>query len=135
MIELLNASIRGFEPATANEDPSKRKRKLKEEILKSNSISDQARKLCRESAKLSIHVRFYLYRNSGVRGRSEKDLDNLLKIFCDVLPDNIDNAIPPTDKGLGLIASDSAIFEIRCSKELVDNEQDEGIDYEIFDAS
>lgn len=127
---IFSASVRGFEPATASKDESTRKKELKDEILKQVTINPSDRESCCRADRLFIDVKFFLYSMSGVRGRTEKDLDNLLKIFCDVLPDYMDNVVPPAE-GLGLIKSDNAIFEIHCSKSYVDSEEKEGMDFKI----
>jgi hypothetical protein len=62
-------------------------------------------------------------------------LDNLLKIFCDTLPDFTDMA--KTVSGLGLIESDrdDLIFEIHYKKRLVNVESEEGVDFSISEFS
>jgi len=72
-----------------------------------------------------------LWGGSKVEGRTKKDLDNLLKIVCDVLADYMDSE--KTNRGLEIMRTDNSIYEIHCSKDIVDDENDEGIDIEIFE--
>ena len=112
--------IRNFEPLTASKDPVDRKNKLKEEIEKQTKNIDEIREFCQDD-KLSITVRFFLYdgskdENPQPEGRTKKDLDNLLKIVLDVLPEKMDSE--GKNDGLGLIKKDydHMVYEIKSTK-------------------
>lgn len=95
-----------------------------------NQKQHNAIKNCR-GKDLSLKVCFNLYKDPK-QPKKEKDLDNLLKILLDVLPEHIDN----TEKrnfGLGLIDdnNDYRIYEIHCEKKLVTDVAQEGLDIEI----
>jgi len=127
--------LRNFEPKTASSDVVNRKIQLKEEIERQIKNLDDIGDFCKNK-KLSITVRFYLYDGSedGIpqpEGRTKKDLDNLLKIVLDVLPEKMD-----TDgkyDGLGLIKRDydHLVYEINSIKKIVTHKREEGIDIEI----
>jgi hypothetical protein len=87
----------------------------------------------RRGKELSLDVCFYLFGKSSLTGRAGKDLDNLLKIVLDTLPDYMDKL--KTERGLGLIEEDNdhLIFEIHATKQLVSEEAQEGMDLEIFE--
>ncbi len=127
--------IRKFEPLTASSDVVARKIKLKETIEKDTKNLDDIRKFC-QNKKLSITVRFFLYDGSKdeepqPEGRIKKDLDNLLKIVLDVLPEKMDSE--GKNDGLGLINKDydDLVYEIKTTKEIVLKKDDEGIDIVI----
>ena len=82
---------------------------------------------------LSVDVCFFLYGKPENPKDAEKDLDNMLKILLDVLPDYMDT--DRTQKGLGLMEDkkDHLIFEVHATKELVEEEAQEGIDIEIYE--
>lgn len=78
-----------------------------------------------------LDVKYRLAKTSE-SGRSQKDLDNLIKILFDVLPDYITNHSKEKEfKGLGLIENDRDIFKISCEKEIVDAGPAEGLDLMI----
>jgi len=127
--------IRWFEPLTASNDVVERKKKLKEKIENENKNLDEIRKFCQDK-ELSITVRFFLYDgskdgNPQPEGRTKKDLDNLLKIVLDVLPEKMDSE--GDNDGLGLIKKDydHMVYEIKSTKEIVYDEDKEGIDIVI----
>jgi len=129
---LFNVSIKGFEPLTAGHgNEVERKQILKEKILDSINENSGNLKDCLDK-KLSLRVIFHLLKNTDQSKRYEKDLDNLLKILLDVLPEHMDNT-PSKPAGLGLIRDnkDHMIFEIHCSKDFVDDVSQEGMDIEI----
>jgi len=129
---LLSVYIKCYEPKTYGNNDLERKRELRDLILaKIDDISKIQQKT--RSKKLSIDVCFNLYSESTASGRKTKDLDNMLKIFCDVFPDYIDRN--KTTQGLGLIEGDSddMIFEINSEKRLVGFESEEGIDFSIYE--
>lgn len=63
---------------------------------------------------------FYLNEETGVDDDAQKDLDNLLKVVSDVLPQHFTDENNQPHVGLGLIEdkSDYMIFEINTSKNL-----------------
>ena len=129
---ILSVSLKCYEPKTYGNNDLERKKELRDLILdKIDDISD-IQKRCR-GKQLSFDVCFNLYSDTDVEGRKTKDLDNMLKIFCDVFPDFIDR--DKTVKGLGLIEDDrdDLIFEINCEKRLVGFESEEGIDFSIYE--
>jgi len=83
--------------------------------------------------KLHLEVCFYLNAETGVEGDIQKDLDNLLKVVFDVLPQHFTDENNEPTEGLGLIEdkSDYMIFEINASKKFVKTHDDEGYDIEI----
>lgn len=128
---LFKASITGFEPKTAGHgEEVKRKEELRDAILK--EVNDLNKiKNCR-GKNLSLNICFNLFKDPKQSSKYEKDLDNLLKILLDVLPEHIDN----TEKrnfGLGLIDDnhDHRIFEIHCKKRLITEITQEGLDIEV----
>ena len=127
--------IRNFEPLTASSDAVNRKMKLKETIENENKNLEKIREFCQDE-KLSINVRFFLYNgskegNPQPEGRTKKDLDNLLKIVLDVLPEKMDSE--GENDGLGLIKKDydHLVYEIKSTKKIVYDKNEEGIDIEI----
>ena len=127
--------IRNFEPLTASSDVVNRKNKLKEEIEKKTKNLDEIREFCQDK-KLSIIVQFFLYDGSKdeipqPEGRIKKDLDNLLKIVLDVLPEKMDSE--GQNDGLGLIKRDydHLVYEIKSTKKIVYKKDEEGIDIVI----
>jgi len=123
-------SVPGFEPKTAKPgEEVKRKIELRDYILKKIDNLSEIQQACKNIEKFSINVKFYLWGGSKEDGRTKKDLDNLLKIVCDVLADYMDSE--ETNPGLGIMRTDNSIHEIHCSKDIIDNENDEGMDIEI----
>lgn len=123
-------SLRKFEPKTAKaQEEVDRKKDLLDKIQEKYTDLSDFRQAFREKEKHSIDVKFYFLEGTGVEGRTKKDLDNLLKIVCDVLPDYMDNN--KTEPGLGIIKTDNSIFEIHSTKDIVFHEEDEGLDIEI----
>lgn len=125
-------SIRKFEPLTASSDVVNRKMKLKEKIEKDTKKLEEIREFCKDK-QLSIYVRFFLYdgkkdESPQPEGRTKKDLDNLLKIVLDVLPEKMDS--DGKNAGLGLIKRDydHLVYEIKSTKKIVSREEEEGID-------
>jgi len=124
--------IRNFEPLTASSDVVNRKMKLKEKIERNTKNLDEIKEFCKDK-ELSITVNFFLYdskedESPQPEGRTKKDLDNLLKIVLDVLPEKMDS--DGKNDGLGLIKKDfdHLVYEIKSSKEEVSEEMKEGID-------
>src|SRR5439155_23928351 len=91
---------------------------------------DAFRKLFR-GRRLAAKITFYLYSGSSQESRAKKDLDNLMKIVLDALPDYMDRA--HTENGLGLMEGDSdeLVYQVNAVKELVMDQAKEGIDLEL----
>ena len=123
-------SIRGFEPKTARSQKEvKQKIELRDFIEDNVEKLSKIKKACKGKTKFSIDVKFFLLGGSGVQGRTEKDLDNLLKVVFDVLCDYMDkNEKYP---GLGLMKNDNMICEVHATKKIVKKKKDEGIDIKI----
>jgi len=124
--------VRDFEPLTASSDVVNRKKSLKEKIEHDTKNLDKIREFCQDK-KLSLTVKFFLYDGSedGIpqpEGRIKKDLDNLLKIVLDVLPEKMDSE--GKNNGLGLIKrdNDNLVYEIKSTKKIVYKKDEEGID-------
>ena len=127
--------IRGFNPATSGKKVVEKKKKLMKALEQRIYDLQTVRERCK-TRSLSVDVHFYLYNKSRETGRSKKDLDNLLKILCDVLPEHmIANDKESEMKGLGLIQdnNDDSIFEIHCTKTLVEDERQEGLDLIVYE--
>ena len=128
-MNLRKIKVRGFEPKTAKAgDEVDRKIELRDYIQEKIDNLSEIQQDCRSIEKFSINVKFYLWGGSKIDGRTKKDLDNLLKIVCDVLADYMDSEKKNT--GLGIMRTDNVIHEIHCSKYIVE-EKDEGMDIEI----
>ena len=97
--------VSGFEPKTAKPgEEVKRKIALRDFIKETHGNLDELRTNYR-GKNLSLNVTFYLYSgNSADSSRYVKDLDNLLKIVLDILPDFMDTA--KKESGLGIIGLD-----------------------------
>ena len=135
MDSLAEFSIRGFTPMTAGgKTDVAHKERLRDKLLSELSDIEEIKSRTR-GKRLSISVHFYLFNDPNQYTRYEKDIDNMLKIFCDVLPDYMDQ--DKKFEGLGLIEkkSDHLIFEVYADKKLVDNETDEGMDVKIKEFS
>lgn len=128
---LAKFSIRGFTPMTGGKKTDvQRKEQLTEKLLSEIDNLESTKSRTR-GKPLSVRVRFYLFEDPKQYTRYEKDIDNMLKIFCDVLPDYSDTE--KTIKGIGLIESDNdhMIFAVMADKILVKDESKEGMDVEI----
>lgn len=126
-------SLRKFEPKTssAKKDVA-RKIELRNKIRGSRSNLPQMRKNCK-GEKIALKVKFYLSKQRGENvSKYSKDLDNMLKIVLDVLPEHMDNN--NTNKGLGLIDNDNSVYSINAEKVFVDDDADQGMDIEIYKA-
>ena len=127
---LLAISIRGYTPQTYGSNDVAKKIKLRDSIKSKIDDLSIIQRNC-EGKKLSVDVCFNLFSATSELGRKTKDLDNLLKILLDTLPDYMDRA--KTNEGLGLVPEDrdDLVFQINCRKKLVSNELEEGIDLKI----
>jgi Holliday junction resolvase RusA-like endonuclease len=119
-----------FIPLTAqSKEDVARKKELRDFIKLNISNLDDVISSCRDKEKVSVEICFSLY--NGVENnvsRYDKDLDNLLKIVLDVLPDFMDNKSENREIGLGIIQNDKQVFEIHSYKKFVQDESKEGID-------
>ena len=124
-------SLRDFEPKTARSQ-----KEVKQKIELRDTIDDnienlyKIKKACEGKTKFSLDVKFFLWDGSGVEGRTKKDLDNLLKVVFDVLPEYMDKN--EKYSGLGLMKNDNMICKVSATKEIVKKEKDEGIDIKIL---
>ena len=127
---ILSVSLKCYEPKTYGSNDLENKKELCDLILSKIDDISEIQKKCR-GKRLSFDICFNLY--SDVEGKKTKDLDNMLKIFCDVFPDFVDRK--EKYKGLGLIAgnSDDLIFEINCKKKPVGYKSKAGIDFTIYE--
>lgn len=127
---IISLSIKGYTPKTYGNNDKARKIELRDLILSKIENLDEIQKSCK-GKRLSLEIIFSLFSDTAVEGRKTKDLDNMLKIFCDVLPEYLDQ--DRTEKGLGLIEDkrDDMIFEIHCIKKLVMDESQEGVEFTI----
>ena len=121
--------VQGFEPMTGqSSDDVERKIALRNEITKTEQDLEGLKQKCRGTR--SLIVVFYLYSGDTNPTRHTKDLDNLLKIVLDVLPDYMDKN--ETKSGLELFENDTLIHEVYAIKKLVSEESKEGISIEMY---
>ena len=131
---LKKIEIRNFTPVTPAGDYVERKKILKKEILdKIPNVEELKQKTI--GKKLSIDICFYLNDKTREEGDSQKDLDNLLSVVFDVLPEHFTDEKNQLIEGIGLIKnkSDYMIFEIHATKKFVSTHKEEGFDIEIFE--
>ena len=130
--------MRAFTPTTSSTSSRKsdttKKKEFRDKLLSSPALKEieSIRALTRKGP-LSLVITFYLYGQTDVEGRKKKDLDNMLKIVLDILPEYIDNNKKET--GLGLIESnkDELLFNIEATKKFVNDPVQEGVDLELFE--
>ena len=131
-ILLPKIEIRNITPATPAGDYVERKKELNKAILaKISNITELRQKSL--GKRLHLDVCFYLNEETREEGDVQKDLDNLLKVVSDVLPQHFTDENNKPVEGLGLIEkkSDYMIFEINASKKFVKTHDNEGYDIEI----
>ena len=124
-------SIRGdFEPKTAKPGHEvDRKKELRDTIRRRTTNLDEIRENLKEK-NIALDISFYLNKERIENvSRYDKDLDNLMKIVMDVLPDYMDKA--ETNEGLGLFKNDNLVYDIHATKEFVFSEDKEGIEIRI----
>jgi len=124
-------SIRGdFEPKTAKAGQEvERKVELRDISRARINNLDEIRENCKEK-KIALDICFYLNKErTEDESRYTKDLDNLMKIVMDVLPDYMDKE--EKNEGLGLIKNDNMIFDIHAAKEFVFSKDEEGVEIKI----
>ena len=124
--------IRRITPSTPAGNYVERKKELNKAILEKISNIDEVRQKSL-GKKLHLTVCFYLNEETGEEGDVQKDIDNLLKVVSDVLPQQFHDEKNEPLEGLGLIEkkSDHMIFEISASKKFVSTHDEEGYDIEI----
>lgn len=129
---ILDISLTRFIPQTYANNCTARKIKLRDAIKSEIPDLSYVQRNSR-GKKLSLDVCFNLFNKSTELGRKDKDLDNMLKILLDTLPDYMDRA--KKNEGLGLVPEDhdDLIFHIDCRKNLVADDSQEGIDLRIFE--
>ena len=107
-------------PLTSSKKKIERKKTIRDKIKQ--AIGKDLEKIRKRSQgkPLFLDVTFYLVK-SEEKGRSKKDLDNLLKILCDALSDDmVANNKNDELKGLGFMKDDECIFKINCEKILLE---------------
>ena len=124
-VALDKIEIRDFNPLTASKKTIERKVALRKKL--DSKIGKNLSKIKKRTygKHLFIDVCFYFLQSTKL-GRSDKDLDNLLKILFDVLSDNMVNGQNRKD-GLGLMTNDSYVYKIKCEKKVNFKDQ-EGLD-------
>lgn len=129
---LKKIEIRDYTPPTPAGDYVEHKKSLKKKILEKIPDIDELRQKT-IGKKLVLDVCFYLNDQTAVEGNSQKDLDNLLNVVFDVLPQQFTDENNKLIDGLGLIEgkSDYMIFETNVAKKFVKTHEEEGLDIEI----
>ena len=125
--------VMGFEPKTASsKNVVKRKKELRDKIKETATDLESLKRNCRDK-KLFLKVCFYLHSGNNGNSSKPKDLDNLLKIILDVLPEYMD--VKKKEQGLGIIkdTSDDLVYEIYAKKEYVSDPQKAGICIELHE--
>jgi Holliday junction resolvase RusA-like endonuclease len=127
---LPKVQVRGFTPRTYGEDDIPKKAQVRD-LLKEKIPNLSALQSATRGKRLWVEVVFYLYAGTTVQSRTDKDIDNLLKIVVDALPEFMDKK--KMHEGLGIILEDKddMVFEVHARKVLVNTEAGEGIDIEI----
>lgn len=125
-------TLKKFPPVTAGKKVLQRKKDLRDAIKKELGEKKLKKIQVRCRGKhLLLDVKYRLAKTPE-SGRSQKDLDNLIKILFDILPDYITNHSKDKEfEGLGLIENDRDVFKICCEKEIVDPGPTEGLDLMI----
>ncbi|WP_268542323.1 hypothetical protein [Candidatus Nitrosotenuis cloacae] len=132
MTVLGKLSVRNFKPKTAKKgkETTKRKKDLQEAFVNQNKNLVDVQEKCKRK-RLSIKVVFYLNEDTPDKSSYKKDLDNLLKILMDVIKEEMDDNEKKIGLGLVIKNHDEEVFEIRCHKEFIRGNENEGIDLEI----
>lgn len=132
---IVNFRIRGFEPLTDNDDTIERKITLRDRMREQIDL-DKIQKIRDDYAQklFSVKVVYYLNENTLVRGKHEKDLDNMTKIVSDVLTDYLSDRhkVNNEKNGLGLMHDDVDIHELHLIKKFVKNDSDQGLDITLY---
>ncbi len=121
---ILDLTLVPFEPITAGsgQNTDEKEARLRNAILGEISPQELGKIKKQLAGKLvSLSVLFFLWKGKPdvSNTRPVKDLDNLLKILFEVLRAG--------GQGAGLIQEDSYICEIYSMKEIVDEEEEEGL--------
>ena len=129
-VYLPKTSLRGFPPRTYGEADVQKKIQVRDLLRPKIDDLPSLQQLCRGN-RLWLGVTFLLLAGTTVESRTGKDIDNLLKIVMDTLPEYMDRA--RMHEGLGLILEDKddMIYEVHAEKTLVGSDSEEGIDIEI----
>ena len=129
-ILLQKVAVRGFPPRTYGDDDIPKKEQIRD-LLRSRIKNLPELQRQSRGKRLWLGVTFYLLEGTSLQSRTGKDIDNLLKIVMDALPEYMDKA--KMKEGLGLILEDKddMVFQIEVEKVLVRFEAEEGIDIEI----
>lgn len=133
-ILLKKIEIRSFTPMTTAGDYVERKKSLRNEILRNIHNIEELRKNA-IGKKLFLDVCFYLNDKTGMEGDTQKDIDNLLPVVFDVLPEHFSDERNQLIDGIGLMKkkSDHMVFEVHSIKQFVSEHEDEGMDIEIYE--
>ncbi|MDG7011926.1 MAG: hypothetical protein JRN17_02405 [Nitrososphaerota archaeon] len=127
---LPKVALRGFTPRTYGADDIPKKIQIRDLLIPRIANLQDLQQKCR-GKQLWLGVTFYLLEGTSLESRTGKDIDNLLKIVMDALPEYMDKK--KMNEGLGLIFEDKddMVFQIDAKKVLVQSESEEGIDIEI----
>ena len=133
-ILLKKIKIRNFTPLTTAGDYVERKKSLRNAILGKIHNIEELRKNAM-GKKLFLDVCFYLNDKTGIEGDTQKDIDNLLPVVFDVLPEHFSDERNHLIDGIGLMKkkSDHMVFEVHSIKQFVGEHEDEGMDIEIYE--
>lgn len=132
---IVNFRIRNFEPLTDNDNTIVRKTALRERMIEQID-SNQIKKIRddHEQKLFSVKVIYYLNENTTVRGKHDKDLDNMTKIVSDVLTDYLSDQdkVKQEKNGLGLMQDDVDIHELHLIKKFVKTDAEQGLDILLY---
>ena len=121
---LVDIPVIPFEPPTigSGHDIGEKQGKLRSAILERVTETELGKFKDELKGRLvTITLGFFLWKGSSktTNTRAVKDLDNLMKIIFDVLGKG--------QQGLGLLEEDSYICEVYAKKELVEEQNEEGL--------
>lgn len=130
--------VRYFNPLTFRKKTTIRKRELRDliqtKISQKGLNIEKIRRRCK-GKPLALKLDFSLLK-SDEEGTSKKDLDNLVSVFCDVLSDHIIKGTNDESlKGLGLVTDDVMIYEIHCTKKIVNAKERTGFVLSLFESA
>jgi Holliday junction resolvase RusA-like endonuclease len=134
-VSLFEVDLKGFEPHTFRNGASyaRVKKELREAIVREvgqSKIDEGRKKINGNLVRLQVLFRLWEGSIKVSRTRSEKDLDNLLKPVLDVLQTTTD--AQNNERGLNLIENDKLVHEINVKKEIVTEENNEGVHIAIY---
>jgi len=135
-MQLGKLSVTGFPPQTAKsgKEMTDRKEKLRQAFADQNKFElPKTIKSCIDKEKLFVKVIFNLNDKAENPTSYKKDLDNMLKVLLDVLPEEMDDNTKA--KGLGIISGneDERVWKIHCIKNFVHTPEEEGIVIEFHE--